>query len=248
MFFFCFSERRFEWWILGSWFTIFRFLVVTGLDVPGWPPRDEDDVERFWTVSLNYHHFWIFRVLAYFLCVVCWMSGFSGPWCCKMFLFLFGSRLSTSDVGLRWLKRKHAPETWLDWRNYKDSPLKGQIPTTRSGQTVKTVFLCFPCWRLGHVGNWPSTCWTLPGNGGWRVKVGIGWWIAKLLWGDEFVETWKMFVLGGGFNSNIFYFQPDPWGKMIQFDYCNIFQMGWFNHQPVLRWSNLESFQNESLI
>ena len=102
--FFCFSERRFEWWILGSWFTIFRFLVVTGLDVPGWPPRDEDDVERFWTVSLNYHHFWIFRVLAYFLCVVCWMSGFSGPWCCKMFCFCSGQDC------------QHLMWGWDDWK------------------------------------------------------------------------------------------------------------------------------------
>ena len=30
--------------------------------------------------------------------------------------------------------------------------------------------------------------------------------------------------------SNIFYFQPEPWGNSIQFDE-HIFQMGWFNHQ-----------------
>ena len=40
--------------------------------------------------------------------------------------------------------------------------------------------------------------------------------------------------LGGG-NSNIFYFHPDPWGDDPIWLY-NIFQMGWFNHQPVLSW------------
>ena len=34
----------------------------------------------------------------------------------------------------------------------------------------------------------------------------------------------------GGGNSNMFYFQPDPWGFMIQFEE-HIFQMGRFNHQ-----------------
>ena len=29
-----------------------------------------------------------------------------------------------------------------------------------------------------------------------------------------------------------FYVHPDPWGFLIQFDE-HIFQMGWFNHQPV---------------
>ena len=33
--------------------------------------------------------------------------------------------------------------------------------------------------------------------------------------------------LGGGFQYVLFL----PLGEMIQFDYCNIFQMGWFNHQ-----------------
>ena len=32
-------------------------------------------------------------------------------------------------------------------------------------------------------------------------------------------------------DSNVSYFHPDPLGEMIQFDYSNIFQMGWFNHQ-----------------
>ena len=36
-------------------------------------------------------------------------------------------------------------------------------------------------------------------------------------------------LLGGG-NSNIFYFHPELFGEMIQFDE-HIFQMGWFNHQ-----------------
>ena len=39
----------------------------------------------------------------------------------------------------------------------------------------------------------------------------------------------SIFDLGGG-NSNIFYFQPDPRGFMIQFDE-HIFQVGWFIHQ-----------------
>ena len=40
----------------------------------------------------------------------------------------------------------------------------------------------------------------------------------------------------GGSNSKIFYFHPGFLGKMIQFDE-HIFEMGWFNHQPVLHWS-----------
>ena len=34
--------------------------------------------------------------------------------------------------------------------------------------------------------------------------------------------------------SNIFYFHPENWGFMIQFDE-HIFQAGWFNHQPGFR-------------
>ena len=36
----------------------------------------------------------------------------------------------------------------------------------------------------------------------------------------------------GGSNSHIFMFIPILPGEMIQFDYSNIFQMGWFKHQP----------------
>ena len=32
---------------------------------------------------------------------------------------------------------------------------------------------------------------------------------------------------------SIFYVHPENWGFMIQFDEY-IFQMGWFNHQPVM--------------
>ena len=46
-----------------------------------------------------------------------------------------------------------------------------------------------------------------------------------LFLGDERDE------LSGG-NSKIFYFDPDPWGSMIQFDE-HIFGDGWFNHQRV---------------
>ena len=35
-------------------------------------------------------------------------------------------------------------------------------------------------------------------------------------------------LLGGG-NSSIFYFHPEPWGFMIQFDE-HIFEMGWNHH------------------
>ena len=35
--------------------------------------------------------------------------------------------------------------------------------------------------------------------------------------------------------SNIFYFHPDPWGRLSTL--INIFQMGWFNHQLVLEFS-----------
>ena len=43
-------------------------------------------------------------------------------------------------------------------------------------------------------------------------------------------------LLPGGGNSNIFYFHPDPWGFMIQFD-DHIFQMGWEKkHHLVLIW------------
>ena len=37
------------------------------------------------------------------------------------------------------------------------------------------------------------------------------------------------------FVVDIFFPTPLP-GEMIQFDYCNIFQMGWFNHQLVTDW------------
>ena len=38
------------------------------------------------------------------------------------------------------------------------------------------------------------------------------------------------FFLGGGFNMFLFTLL---FGEMIHFDNCNIFQMGWFNHQLV---------------
>jgi len=41
--------------------------------------------------------------------------------------------------------------------------------------------------------------------------------------------------LGDG-NSNICYFQP-LFGEDSHFDYSNIFQMGWFNHQAAMHFS-----------
>ena len=38
------------------------------------------------------------------------------------------------------------------------------------------------------------------------------------------------FFLGGGFNMFLFTLL---FGEMIHFDICNIFHMGWFNHQLV---------------
>ena len=46
-----------------------------------------------------------------------------------------------------------------------------------------------------------------------------------------FFETLRFF-LGGG-NSKIYYFHPEPWGNDPIWR-LHIFQMGWFNHQPVL--------------
>ena len=42
-------------------------------------------------------------------------------------------------------------------------------------------------------------------------------------------SSWTCFFLGGGFKHVLFSSLP---GEMIQFDE-HIFQMGWFNHQPV---------------
>ena len=50
--------------------------------------------------------------------------------------------------------------------------------------------------------------------------------------GEEKLKKFKNMCdyLVGGFKC--FLFSPLP-GEMIQFDYCNIFRMGW-NHQPVI--------------
>lgn len=117
------------------------------------------------------------------------MSGFSGPWCCFRCFFLFGSTLSTSDVGLRWLK-KNVPETWLDWRNYKDSPLKGQIQ--QQGQVKRSRrFHRFPLLEVGA--RWQLAFHLLETSremaGG---CVGIGWIFAKLLWGEAIWNPFKM--------------------------------------------------------
>ena len=64
------------------------------------------------------------------------------------------------------------------------------------------------------------------------------------------IQKWWVLLpfLGGGGNSNMFYFHLETWGRWIHFDE-HIFQMGWFNHQPVLdddfypllKWWNLET-------
>ena len=62
-------------------------------------------------------------------------------------------------------------------------------------------------------------------------------WVVELLSCYEvmFVEALEDSFLGGVNSNTFFIFHPDLWGNSFQFDYCNIFQMGWFNHQPVLR-------------
>ena len=42
------------------------------------------------------------------------------------------------------------------------------------------------------------------------------------------IYTLDIQTLGGGFKYFLFSSLP---GEMIKFDYSNIFQMGWFNHQ-----------------
>ena len=55
--------------------------------------------------------------------------------------------------------------------------------------------------------------------------------ILGTLWGCAWVQCWFSTFLGGGFK----YFLCSPLlGKDFQFDYNNIFQRGWFNHQSVL--------------
>ena len=49
----------------------------------------------------------------------------------------------------------------------------------------------------------------------------------------------QILYLGGG-NSNIFYFHPDPWGNDPIWR-AHIFQMGWFNHQPVICFCHFKS-------
>ena len=163
-----------------------------GLDVPGWALLGiEDDVESFWTVSLNYHHFWIFRVMMQiFLCVVCWMSGFRDLDVVRCFCSV---RVNIVNIwcGAEMTEKNMLPKR--DWigGTIRVPPLKGLIQQQGQvvfGQDVSTVS---PCWRLGHVGNWPSICWRLPGK--WRVKV--GWhWVDELLscYAVMFVETWKI--------------------------------------------------------
>ena len=50
--------------------------------------------------------------------------------------------------------------------------------------------------------------------------------------GETFIISQGGTFLGGGFKC-FFVFIPSP-GEMMQFDYSNIFQWGWFNHQLVL--------------
>ena len=144
----------------------------------------------------------------FFVCCVCWMSGFRDPWCCFRCFVSVRVKIVNIWCGAEMTEKKHAPETWLDWRNYKGSPFKGSDPKTRSSQTVKT-FPPLPLWRLGHVGNWPSTCWTLPGNGWW--KLALDGWIAKLLWGDVCGSMEDSF-LGGGFKY--FFFNLGKWSNL----------------------------------
>ena len=49
----------------------------------------------------------------------------------------------------------------------------------------------------------------------------------------RFFGWWPWTILGGGFKLFLI-FTPNP-GEMIQFDVRIIFQMGWFNHQLVLK-------------
>ena len=61
----------------------------------------------------------------------------------------------------------------------------------------------------------------------------------KLLQGSPWV---LITAFGGVFKYVLFIFHPENWGKWIQFD-DNIFQMGWFNHQLLLRSPSRRSFE-----
>ena len=78
---------------------------------------------------------------------------------------------------------------------------------------------------------------TLPGRGSYHASL-LGWsWGCSNFPGAQSMATICVFSLGKKMVwlvvSMIFYFHPENWGRWTHFDE-HIFQMGWFNHQPVV--------------
>ena len=87
--------------------------------------------------------------------------------------------------------------------------------TTSEMKTCSGFQHPYSCWvcpyhaRLGKVGYGDYVPHSFPGY------VSVAW--EKLLFFESHSLGKDEVFLGGG-NSNSLYFQPDPWGKMIQFD------------------------------
>ena len=137
-------------------------------------------------------------------------------------------RLSSPDgwtTCMRWIRLLETPRRW--WKNWNEQ---------RLGPWNFVFVLCFVCWDFVelvffyygfyHLGDFFTTIWEnlfdlVQHHGAWRVTIHhekIG------------ERSFHQVFLGGGI-SHIFYFHPylRKWSNLT-----NIFQMGWFNHQPVV--------------
>ena len=120
------------------------------------------------------------------------------------------------------------------YKNPKKHPTKNEKKTqdiTMSPLIFSHYFSSNPTHQLHTQKN------TLPGRGSYHASL-LGWsWGCSDFPGAQIHGDDMCFSLGKKMVwlvvSMIFYFHPENWGRWTHFDE-HIFQMGWFNHQPVV--------------